>query len=84
MSSDTAPSLYEEKVLIEAVVHDGRPTVRTTSTRRKDSRKLPQEEHIEHLRFADPLSAIAFAEDLIKVSEELLKQSSEPEAVAGE
>lgn len=68
MSARKEPDL-REAVALEVVIYDGRPAIKSTSTRRKNSTKVETADHVEHLTFVDPDAGIAFGQKLIETCE---------------
>lgn len=73
-----------EPTLIDVVVYDGKPAIRSISTRRKDSTKVATEDHVEHLRFNDLEAGIAIGEQLAAACREIIASSAETEKAAEE
>lgn len=71
-----------EPTLIDVVTYDGKPAIRSISTRRKDSKKVATEDHVEYLKFNDLEAGIAIGEQLAAACREMIALSAETEKAA--
>lgn len=81
MGNRTAPDL-REAIEIDVVIYEGRPAIRSTSTRRKYSSKVATEDHVEHLKFINLEAGIQIGEQLAATCREFIAGEPKQEEVS--